>query len=378
MADERGAGSGTGGDDGPVFDESFVSDALISEDEAHRRLRAIDGGKPGPERGRRPSAQPVGWDWDTPRVRTEKRRRALIRWGIVAAAVVSLVAAVVFTFRPTNPPGHSVAAATAVTAPLTGVAAATTATTAAPTTTIPELTERSYKDGECVIWKLGGTFERSVKTVACDQPHFLEMLAFTKANPSSNYPTPAEWKDFLQASCTARAEKYLGHAIDPYGAYHVGGIIPLPEAWANGRHTVHCGIGSGVSMSSNDNPVLTAKVDPLQQSRLYPVGTCFAITFLGDYPSDCNQPHNYEVSGLVDAAGRIDHPPAQDELYALVGDECRQQSQAYLGHGLDDLGAGITSSRPESWAAGSTKFNCLVGPHGDGGAWGTTTGPLRG
>jgi hypothetical protein len=112
---------------------------------------------------------------------------------------------------------------------------------------------------------------------------------------------------------------------------------------------------------------------------LYRTGTCSTVTFVGTWPGDCNQPHAAEVAGVVDAGGRTDHAPSRDELFTLVGDECRAQVETYLGRPLDpSLATGLSELHPESWADGSTKVNCLVGPRGEGTSWGTAPGPLRG
>lgn len=79
----------------------------------------------------------------------------------------------------------------------------------------------------------------------------------------------------------------------------------------------------------------------------------------------------------MDLSGRIDHAPPNDELVALLGDDCRAAAEAYLGHGLDgDLRSGSMGLPPESWVAGRRKMQCSIGTT-DGTNWTAATGSVR-
>jgi hypothetical protein len=259
--------------------------------------------------------------------------------------------------------------------------ATTTAREASTTTTVPSLVLGDYERGDCATWDQAQD-EAPAHLVDCDDAHLIELVAPRKVGDDfTHFPTEAEW-DYLDATlCGPVVERYLGTRIDPQGMYAAGGIMPTEASWDDGLRQIECGvIHAGTSRLPRLMVPFDGAVDGTRQYEAKPPGTCLPL--VGDQigePVPCDQPHALEVVGAVDLSGRIDHAPDDDELETLLGDECRRQAIAYVGHPLDgDLRDGWVSLLPGAWDGGHRVLECTVGRY-PGAATGpaTVTGSLR-
>jgi hypothetical protein len=265
-------------------------------------------------------------------------------------------------------------AASTTTQPL-GASASTT------TTTDPSIILTDYSKGDCATWDQTRDPAPS-KIVDCDDPHLIELIDSREVSTQlDRYPTDAEWEYFTATLCGPLVEKYLGARIDPQGLYEAGSVWPSREGWDQGFRDLECGvIHAGDSRLPNLLVPFSGAADGAHQYVAKAAGTCLPLAGDGTgEPVPCDQPHALEVVGAVDLTGRIDHAPNDDELDTLLGDECRREATAYVGHSLDgDLGEGWIGLLPGAWDGGHRVLECTVGRYpAAGGDPITITGSLR-
>jgi hypothetical protein len=314
-------------------------------------------------------------------VGTPKPRRGRIAGGplVFGAAVLLVVGGIaVATAEGVGPlagSGPATHSAIVATTPATTSPAIATPTSHVPTSTTQSLRDRRYTRGDCVTWDQASTASDKVtKIVDCAQPHLMEFVATRDITHNRAFPTDDEWKQFLDTTCRPLVESYLNHPLDPFGRYVASGLKPLPDGWAQGYRDVHCGIFARPVSPGPSTAAFSGRAGGAEQQLTYRVGTCVAAN---TGPVECASPHGFEVTGVVDLAGKIDHAPAQGELPDAVRDECVRLAIDYLGRPLSgDLQWGWTSIKPESWAAGTQSANCIVG-HADGTAWRAVRGSIR-
>jgi hypothetical protein len=252
----------------------------------------------------------------------------------------------------------------------------TTAADSSTSSTLHHLEGRPYARGSCVIWneRARERADAPVKSVPCDQPHFLEMTGSVDLPGEMNFPTDEPtWDAIQQERCTPLTTGYLGYPLVSSGRFYTSSIRPVEEGWRTGDRTVHCGIAAWP-----DDPLLaTAEADPTgeqnwpfagavkgqSQERVPPAGTCYA-----DLPGEdmvvtaCAGEHAFEVTGHLGLADRLDHPPTERDMNGKLGDECRGVAARYLGR---PLARGEESSwlpiTQEEWDNGWRTLPCLVG-----------------
>jgi hypothetical protein len=241
----------------------------------------------------------------------------------------------------------------------------------ATTTTVP-LAISDYTVGDCVTWDQGETDSgnRQTRVVACDQPHLIEITGKINLPDHGSYPTDSQWTDVLSGGdCAKLAGAYVAGGLDPFGAFQVGAIKPLPGAWAVGNRTVWCGIEATIRVAAdfpNHPEPFTGGVRTQSQALLWPTGSCLAgdttaSMVIGTVP--CSQPHLYEIAGDVDAGAHFSDAPAHDSPLwgSQLGPACLTVARAAFGGqvppGVDVF---VFPIGPAGWRTGTHHTECGI------------------
>jgi Septum formation len=224
--------------------------------------------------------------------------------------------------------------------------------------------------GDCLTWPDNSPDRPSF--VLCRDDHLFEVAQ------------SVDMRNF-QEPCQQTVQHYLGNRYDPNSRFTTTVLWPGDAAGPQptDRHLL-CGLQL---LGPNGQPVpFKGRVADLDQSKVWPVGTCLgfdsATNRPTDIPVDCSQPHVEEVTGTVDLAVKFpDGPPAAQDQSAFIGDVCKQMTDIYLAPvALDStplrLHYGTVS--PESWSAGSRKVACRIGELRDDQTWATLIGGAKG
>lgn len=354
---------GSGGFDDVVFDEDFVRGASISELDAAKRAKA------------KAREQAKAHKRERRLYRRHRRRRRIRRTAqtLVLLAGVGGVGVMAgqsgmgpLSFLQADDEAQSVAAAGEETDPVPD-------TVSAPSTSTTVTLERRALDvGECVLWdQTAGRFgaRNRIEVVDCDRPHLMEVTG-SFVLPAGPYPSEADWAAmFDTGKCAELGGLYVGGVLDPSGVYGPRGIIPLEDAWRLADREVWCGLRRyPLEEGAADDPaaeLFSGVVDrnPGAQHRILPVGSCLGPDGEGlTYGTvSCDGPHNVEIAGHVELAGRVDHFPKPEEYQRLVSDACHRQSQVYAGRNLrDPVSSGWMYIEQGSWDAGRRTVLCTV------------------
>ena len=144
----------------------------------------------------------------------------------------------------------------------------------------------------------------------------------------------------------------------------------------------------GLQLAGPDNQQLAfaGKVADVDQSKVWPAGTCLGIDPATnqptDIPIDCAKPHAMEVTGAVNLAEKFPGPvPPDGDQDQFVKDACTQMTDAYLAPvALRKTTLTLiysTISLP-SWTAGSQQVSCSIGATLGNGGWSTLLNSAKG
>ena len=266
----------------------------------------------------------------------------------------------------------------------------------ATSTTVERVVARPYEKGQCVIYDeankpLGGGNYLSAdltptRVVPCNQPHFFEITGTFQLRGRADYPTPDQWNEIFRKSddgCLPYAERFLNAPLDPFGQFFSTGIKPSPAYWAQGNRDVVCALGTVKDPLDGSNGPVPSQGSALRQSqtRLLPVGSCFALDPGSQMNTrvTCDKPHGLEVTGSINIADRASERPSDEEWGRLVTTDCRRLAETYLGRPIDNrtVRSSYFSISPESWLAGRREVDCLVGRYDTAGVKIDIEGLLR-
>lgn len=224
------------------------------------------------------------------------------------------------------------------------------------------------KTGSCLNWPVDEPDKPSF--VYCADDHMFEVAK------------PVDMASFGEP-CQLAVRNYLSDRYDPSSRFTIGVIWPgdAVETPADGRSLL-CGLQL-LGPGGRPTP-FKGKIAELDQSRVWPVGTCVGIDDATkrstDVPVDCTAPHALEVTGAVNLAEHFPEGlPAEPEQQEFLAESCARAADAYLApRTLEtaELSVGYDTVSPASWAAGSRQSSCGVGIRRDGG-WAPLTGSLR-
>jgi predicted heme/steroid binding protein len=248
--------------------------------------------------------------------------------------------------------------------------------------------------GDCLMWP-DGTLD-AAKIVDCKDEHRfevaepIELRTFpgSEYGPSAPPPTVIRIEQISKEQCESAVPRYLGAKFDPNSRFIVSMLSSGEKAWRQfGDRRMLCGLqlpGAG-----NQPIAFKGKVADMDQSKVWPDGTCLGIESTTnqptDVPIDCAAPHSMEVTGTVNLLARFPEGfPPEPEQDGFIKDSCTKLTDAYLLP-LQLRSTTLTliyNPLPlPSWSAGSRQVACSIGATLGNGGWATllnrAKGPLK-
>lgn len=247
------------------------------------------------------------------------------------------------------------------------------------------------KSGDCLRWP--DRTPDAAEIVDCAADHRFEVAESVdmRTFPGSEYgpdaapPSVARIQQISQEQCSAAVKRYLGARFDPNSRFTISMLWSGDKAWRqSGERRMLCGLQ--LPGPNNQQLAFQGKVAEIDQSKVWPVGTCLGIDPATnqptDIPVDCAAPHAMEVTGAVNLAMKFPGvlPPEADQD-TFIKDECTKMTDAYLAPiKLRDTTLTLiysTVSLP-SWAAGSHQVSCSIGATLGNGGWSTLLNTAKG
>ncbi len=245
--------------------------------------------------------------------------------------------------------------------------------------------------GDCLMWP--DTTPESASVVSCADNHKFEVAESVdlRTFPGSEYgpnaapPSPARIQQITQEQCEAAVRNYLGPKFDPNSKFTVSLLWPGDRAWRqSGDRRMLCGLQ--LPGPNNQQEAFKGKVADVDQSKVWPAGTCLGIDAATNQPTDvavdCAAPHAVEVTGTVNLAekfpGALPPEPDQD---GFIKDSCTKMTDAYLAP-IKLRTTTLTLIYPtvplSSWTAGSREVACSIGATLGNGGWATLLNSAKG
>ncbi|BBZ46794.1 septum formation family protein [Mycobacterium parmense] len=245
--------------------------------------------------------------------------------------------------------------------------------------------------GDCLMWP--DTTPESASIVNCADDHKFEvaesidMRTFpgSEYGPNAEPPTPARIQQITQEQCEAAVRNYLGPKFDPNSKFTVSLLWPGDRAWRqSGDRRMLCGLQ--LPGLNNQQEAFKGKVADVDQSKVWPTGTCLGIDSATnqpiDVPVDCAAPHAMEVTGTVNLAEKFPAGlPAEPDQDGFIKDSCTKMTDAYLAP-VKLRTTTLTLIYPtvslSSWSAGSREVACSIGATLGNGGWATLVNTAKG
>jgi len=245
--------------------------------------------------------------------------------------------------------------------------------------------------GDCLMWPDGNPDAASI--VNCTDDHRFEVAESIdmRTFPGSEYgpnaapPSPTRIQQITQEQCEAAVRQYLGTKFDPNSKFTVSMLWSGDRAWRqSGDRRMLCGLQQ--PGPNNQQVAFKGKVADIDQSKVWPAGTCLGIDSTTnqpiDVPVDCTAPHAMEVTGTVNLAEKFPNAlPAEPEQDGYIKDSCTKMTDAYLAP-VKLRTTTLTLIYPTlslpSWAAGSREVTCSIGATLGNGGWATLVNSANG
>ncbi|MGF2946820.1 septum formation family protein [Mycobacterium sp. Lab-001] len=245
--------------------------------------------------------------------------------------------------------------------------------------------------GDCLMWPDASPESAAIVTCADDHKfevaESIDMQTFpgSEYGPKAEPPSPARIQQITQEQCEPAVRNYLGSKFDPNSRFMVSLLWPGDRAWRqSGDRRMLCGLQ--LPGAHDQQQVFTGKVADLDQSKVWPAGTCLGIDPATnqpiDVPVDCAAPHAMEVTGTVNLAEKFPGPlPAEPDQDAFIKDMCTQMTESYLAP-VKLRTTTLTLIYPTvslpSWSAGSREVACSIGATLGTGGWATLVNNAQG
>ena len=247
------------------------------------------------------------------------------------------------------------------------------------------------KSGDCLNWP-----ERTpdaAQIVDCKGDHRFEVAESVdmRTFPGSEYgpdakpPSATRIQQISQEQCSTAVQRYLGSHFDPNSRFTVSMLWSGDKAWRQqGERRMLCGLQ--LPGPNNQQLAFKGKVADVDQSKVWPAGTCLGIDPTTnqptDIPVDCAAPHAMEVTGAVNLAEKFPQAlPAEPDQDGFIKDACTRMTDAYLApiqlRGTTLTLIYSTISLP-SWSAGSHQVSCSIGATLGNGGWSTLLNSAKG
>ncbi len=245
--------------------------------------------------------------------------------------------------------------------------------------------------GDCLTWP--DATPESASVVNCADDHkfevaeSLDMRTFpgSEYGPNAAPPSPARIQQITQEQCDAAVHNYLGRKYDPNSKFIVSLLWAGDRAWRqSGDRRMLCGLQ--LPGTNNRQQAFKGKVADVDQSKVWPAGTCLGIDPTTnqpiDVPVDCGAPHAMEITGTVNLAEKFGGPvPAEPDQDGFIKDSCTKMTDAYLAP-INLRTTTLTLIYPTvslpSWSAGSREVACSVGATLGNGGWATLVNSAKG
>lgn len=245
--------------------------------------------------------------------------------------------------------------------------------------------------GSCLNWP--DRVPDAAQIVDCTTEHRFEVAeaidlkAFpgTEYGPSAAPPSPARIQQISQEQCQSAVQRYLGDKYDPNGRFAVSLLWSGEKAWRqNGERRMLCGLQ--LPGAENQQQAFQGKVAAVDQSKVWPAGTCLGIDPATnqptDVPVDCAGPHALEVTGAVNLAEKYPAGvPPEQEQDSYVKDTCAKVTDDYLAPlklRTTTLTLVYSTISLPSWLAGSHQVSCSIGTTLGNGGWSTLLNTAKG
>jgi predicted heme/steroid binding protein len=247
------------------------------------------------------------------------------------------------------------------------------------------------KSGDCLMWP--DITPEAANIVNCADDHKFEVAESVdmRTFPGSEYgpnaapPSPARIQQISQEQCEAAVHRYLGPKFDPNSKFSVSMLWSGDRAWRqSGERRMLCGLQ--LPGPNNQQAAFKGKVADVDQSKVWPPGTCLGIDSATnqpiDVPVDCWAPHAMEVTGTVNVAEKFGAAlPADPEQDGFIKDSCTKMTDAYLAP-VKLRATTLTLIYPTvslpSWQAGSREVACSIGASLGNGGWATLVNSAKG
>jgi hypothetical protein len=247
------------------------------------------------------------------------------------------------------------------------------------------------KAGDCLSWP-----ERTpdaAQIIDCKDDHRFEVAESVdmRTFPGSEYgpdaapPSPARIQQISQEQCSAAVKNYLGNRFDPNSRFTVSMLWSGDKAWRQaGERRMLCGLQ--LPGPNNQQLAFKGKVADIDQSKVWPAGTCLGIdpgtNQPTDIPVDCAAPHAMEVTGAVNLAEKFPQAlPPEPEQDGFIKDACTRMTDAYLAPiqlRSTTLTLIYSTISLPSWSAGSHQVSCSIGATLGNGGWSTLLNSAKG
>ncbi len=247
------------------------------------------------------------------------------------------------------------------------------------------------KSGDCLNWP-----ERNpdaAEVVDCKDEHRFEVAESVdmRTFPGSEYgpdaapPSPSRIQQISQEQCQVAVRRYLGERFDPNSRFTVSMMWSGDKAWKqSGERRMLCGLQ--LPGPNNTQLAFQGKVADIDQSKVWPAGTCLGIdpstNQPTDIPVDCAGPHAMEVTGAVNVAEKFPAGlPPDPEQDAFIKDACTRMTDAYLAPiqlRSTTLTLIYSTISLPSWSAGSHQVSCSIGATLGNGGWSTLLNSAKG
>ena len=170
------------------------------------------------------------------------------------------------------------------------------------------------KSGDCLNWP--DRTPDAAELVDCKDEHRFEVAASVdmRTFPGSEYgpdaapPSQARIQQISQEQCSAAVRRYLGARFDPNSRFTISMLWSGDKAWRqSGERRMLCGLQ--LPGPNNQQLAFKGKVADVDQSKVWPAGTCLGIDPTTnqptDIPVDCAAPHAMEVTGSVEPGREV-------------------------------------------------------------------------
>jgi predicted heme/steroid binding protein len=252
-------------------------------------------------------------------------------------------------------------------------------------------TFKRAKAGDCLNWPDRTPDEAQI--VDCKDEHRFEVAESVdmRTFPGSEYgpdaapPSVTRIQQISQEQCSSAVKNYLAARFDPNSRFTVSMLWSGDKAWRQqGERRMLCGLQ--LPGPNNQQLAFKGKVADVDQSKVWPTGTCLGIDPTTnqptDIPVDCAAPHAMEVTGTVNLAEKFPAgPPPEADQDAFIKDACTRMTDAYLAPiqlRKTTLTLIYSTISPPSWSAGSHQVSCSIGATLGNGGWSTLLNSAKG